>query len=33
MWQTIFTSLLVVAALLIAGGTGYLGYRLVRDDR
>lgn len=33
MWQAMFTALLVVIALLIAIGLGYLSYRLVREDR
>lgn len=33
MWQSMFTALLIVIALLIAVGLGYLSYRLVREDR
>lgn len=33
MWQTIFTLVLVVVALLAAGGLGFLGIRLLRDGR
>jgi hypothetical protein len=33
MWQAMFTALLVALLLLIAGGAGYLSYRLVREER
>lgn len=33
MWQAMFTALLIVSALVIAVGLGYLSYRLVREDR
>ncbi len=33
MWQAMFTALLIVIALVIAVGLGYLSYRLVREDR
>lgn len=33
MWQAVFTLVLVVVALLAAGGLGYLGIRLLRDGR